>query len=179
MDGFWIVVVLGLPLLWLGLTFNSLVNRRNHVRFAFATIDVQLKKRFDLVPNLVETVKAHAAHEREVLESVTAARSRAAAPGAGWQAQQTLHHELDRLIARAEAYPDLKTDRQFLMLQRQLAECEAQIAAARRAYNASIMDYHNSVEMFPSSLVASIFGFRRMPDFEIAVAERARPDVRL
>ncbi len=117
-----------------GFTFNSLVNRRNQVRLAFASTDVQIKKRHDLIPNLVETVKGFAAHEREALESVTLARSKAAAPGSGWQAQETLHHEVARLIARAEAYPELKSDRQFLMLQRQLAECEAQIAAARRTY---------------------------------------------
>lgn len=179
MDAPWILLILvAVPLLWVALTFNSLVNGRNQVRFAFATIDVQLKKRFDLVPNLVETVKAYAGHEREVLESVTRARSLAAEPGAGWQAQETLNHEVGRLIARVEAMPELKSASNFVMLQRQLAECEAQIAAARRAYNASIMDYHNSVDMFPSSLVAGVFGFRRMPDFEIAIAERSNPHVR-
>lgn len=171
-------MIAAVPLLWLALTYNSLVNRRNQVRFAFATIDVQLKKRFDLVPNLVETVKAFASHEREVLQSVTRARQNASQPGSGWQAQETLHHEVGRLIARAEAYPELKSASNFVMLQRQLAECEAQIAAARRTYNASIMDFHNSVDMFPSSIAAAMFGFRRMPDFEIAVAERNNPHVR-
>ncbi len=178
MDSIWPLLLIALPLLWLVFTFNSLVNHRNQVRLAFATIDVQLKKRHDLIPNLVETVRAFAAHEREVLESVTRSRSQAAAPGSGWQAQEHLHHEVGRLIARAEAYPDLKSDRQFLMLQRQLAECEAQIAAARRSYNTSVMDYHNSVDMFPSSLVARMFSFKHKPAFEIAVAERSRPDVR-
>jgi LemA protein len=148
------------------------------MKYAFASIDVQLKKRFDLVPNLVATVKGYAAHECEVLEAVTRARGEAAATGAGWDAQQTLQHEVGRLIARAEAYPELKADGQFMMLQRQLAECEAQIAAARRTYNASIMDYHNAIEMFPSSLIAPIFGFRHMPEFEIAIAERSNPNVR-
>lgn len=179
MDIPWLpILLLAVPLLWLAFTYNSLVNRRNQVRFAFATIDVQLKKRFDLVPNLVETVKAYASHERETLESVTRARQQAAAPGAGWQAQETLNHEVGRLIARAEAYPDLKSAANFVMLQRQLTECEAQIAAARRTYNASIMDYHNSIEMFPSSLVAGLFGFQHLPEFEIAIAERGNPHVR-
>lgn len=169
--------ILALPLLWILFSFNSLVNARNQVRLAFATIDVQLKKRFDLVPNLVETVKGYAAHEKDVLETVTSARKDAAQPGSGWQAQENLQHAIGALVVRAEAYPDLKASGHFLMLQRQLAECEAQIAAARRTYNASVMDYNNSVEMFPSSLVAGIFRFRRCPEFEIAIAERANPNV--
>lgn len=179
MDFPWLLLLLlGVPLLWLAFTYNSLVNARNQVRYAFSTIEVQLKKRFDLVPNLVETVKGYAAHECEVLESVTRARAGTLAPGAGWQAQEHLQHEVGRLVARAEAYPELKSNGNFLMLQRQLAECEAQIAAARRTYHASIMDYHNSVEMFPSSIVASLFSFKKMPDFEIAVTERVNPHVR-
>jgi len=172
------VGLLAVALLWLLITYNSLVNRRNQVRYAFASTDVQLKKRYDLVPNLVQTVKGFAAHERELMESVARARTQTREAGAGWQAQENLHHAVGALIARAEAYPDLKSDRNFVMLQRQLAECEAQIAAARRAYNASIMDYHNAIEMVPSSLVAGMFGFRHLPAFEIAVAERANPHVR-
>jgi LemA protein len=179
MDFSWpLLLALAIPLLWLAFTFNSLVNLRNQVRLAFATTDVQLKKRHDLIPNLVETVRAFAAHERETLEAVTLARSQATASRSDWQAQENLQHQVARLIARAEDYPDLKSDRQFLMLQRQLAECEAQIAAARRTYNASIMDYHNSVEMFPSSLVARLFSFRHLPPFEAAIAERSLPHVR-
>ena len=173
-----VVALLVIVLLWLVITYNSLVNGRNQVRYAFASTDVQLKKRYDLVPNLVETVKAFAAHERDLMESVAKARAGTMAAGAGWQAQEHLHQALGTLIARAEAYPQLKSDRNFVMLQRQLAECEAQIAAARRAYNASIMDYHNSIEMVPSSIVAGAFGFRHLPAFEIAVAERSNPHVR-
>jgi len=170
--------VLALPLLWVLIVFNSLVNLRNQVAFAFATIDVQLKKRHDLVPNLVETVKGYAAHESETLEAVTQARNDAERPGAGWEAEENLRHAVGALVARAEAYPDLKASGHFLMLQRQLAECEAQIAAARRTYNASVMDYNNRVEMFPSSLVAKVGNFKRKPEFEIAVAERSAVDVR-
>jgi LemA protein len=173
----WLCVLL-LPGLWVLIVFNSLVNLRNQVRLAFSTIDVQLKKRHDLVPNLIETVKGYATHERDTLEEVTAARNHAAEPGAGWQSQENLQRAVGRLIARAEAYPDLKASGHFLMLQRQLSECEAQIAAARRSYNASVMDYNNRVEMFPSSLVAGLFKFARKPEFEIAIAERAAPDVR-
>lgn len=179
MDSLWgLLCVLLVPGIWVLVAYNSLVNGRNQVRLAFSTIDVQLKKRFDLVPNLVETVKGYASHEGEVLEHVTLARNQAAAPGAGWQAQENLSHAVGSLIARAEAYPDLKASGHFLMLQRQLAECEAQIAAARRTYNASVMDYNNSVEMFPSSLIAGLFHFERKPEFEIAIAERENPDVR-
>lgn len=179
MDSLWgLLCVLLVPGIWVLFTYNSLVNLRNQVRLAFSTIDVQLKMRFDLVPNLVETVKGYAAHESEVLENVTLARNQAASPGAGWQAQENLQLAVGTLIARAEAYPDLKASSHFLMLQRQLAECEAQIAAARRTYNASVMDYNNSVEMFPSSLIAGLFRFTRKPEFEIAIAEREAPDVR-
>jgi LemA protein len=170
--------LLALPGLWLLFTFNGLVNLRNQVRLAFSTIDVQLKQRHDLIPNLVETVKGYATHERETLEAVTAARNLAAQPGAGWAAQEHLQQAVGQLIARAEAYPDLKASGHFLMLQRQLAECEAQVAAARRSYTSSVMDYNNRVEMFPSSLVAGLFGFARKPEFEIAIAEREAPDVR-
>ncbi|MBK1881417.1 LemA family protein [Luteolibacter pohnpeiensis] len=179
MEIIWLLLaVIVVFLLWLAITYNSLVNRRNQVRYAFATIDVQLKKRFDLVPNLVETVKGYAAHEREVLEAVTKARQQALSHRSSWHDQEMLHQEVGRLVATAEAYPDLKSDRQFLMLQRQLAECEAQIAAARRTYNASVMDYNNSVGMVPSSIVASMFNFKTMPQFEIAVNERTNPNVR-
>lgn len=101
--------LLAFPGLWVLLTFNGLVNLRNQVAMAFSTIDVQLKQRHDLVPNLVETVKGYAAHERETLEEVTAARNLAAQAGAGWAAQEHLQHAVGRLIARAEAYPDLNT----------------------------------------------------------------------
>lgn len=172
----WLCVLL-IPGLWALIVFNGLVNARNQVRLAFSTIDVQLKKRHELIPNLVQTVKGYAAHEAEVFEAVTRARNEAVQPGAGWQAQENLQHAVGSLIARAEAYPELKASDHFLMLQRQLAECEAQIAAARRSYNSSIMGYNNSVEMFPSSLVAGLFGFKRKPEFEIAVAERGNPNV--
>ncbi|MGJ8632618.1 MAG: LemA family protein [Luteolibacter sp.] len=173
----WLILI-GLPLVWVLLAYNGLVNGRNQVAFAFATIDVQLKKRFDLVPNLVETVKGYAAHEREAMEAVTLARQEVAKPEAGWGDERNLQDAVGRLVARAEAYPDLKADGHFMLLQRQLTECEAQIAAARRAYNASVMDYNNRVEMVPSSLVAGMFNFRKMSEFEIAIAERGVPDVR-
>ena len=176
-----LLLFLGVPALFIllvvALIYNTLVNRRNQVRYAFSCIDVQLKKRFDLVPNLVETVKAYAAHERELLTAVTQAREAAGRPGASWNQEEMLQQQVQLLIARAEAYPELRANDQFLLLQRQLSECEEQIAAARRAYNASVMDYHNSIGMFPSSLIASMFRFTAMPSFEAAVAERANVHV--
>jgi LemA protein len=167
-------LLLLLPLgLFFILVFNGLINRRNQVRLALSSIDVQLKYRHDLVPNLVETVKKYASHEREVFEAVAKARSQAAASGAGWAKQEHFQQVVSQLIARAEAYPELKASDQFLMFQRQLSECEAQIAAARRSYAASVMDYHNSIEMFPSSLVAAMFRFQRAKEFEIAIEERS------
>ena len=159
-------------LLVVALMYNTLVNRRNQVRYAFSCIDVQLKKRFDLVPNLVETVKGYAAHESELFTAVTKAREAVARPGASWNQEEMLQQQVHLLMARAEAYPELRANDQFLMLQRQLSECEEQIAAARRAYNASVMDYQNSIGMFPSSIIASMFQFQPMPSFEAAVAER-------
>lgn len=176
-----LLLVVGVPtlilLLIVVIIYNTLVNRRNQVRYAFSCIDVQLKKRFDLVPNLVETVKGYAAHERELLTAVTQAREAAGRPGASWTQEEMLQQQVQLLIARAEAYPELQANEQFLMLQRQLSECEEQIAAARRAYNASVMDYQNSIGMFPSSVIASMFRFTPMPSFEAAVAERANVHV--
>lgn len=175
------MLVIGVPtlllLLVVAIMYNTLINRRNQVRYAFSCIDVQLKKRFDLVPNLVETVKGYAAHERELLTSVTQAREAAGRPGASWTQEEMLQQQVQLLIARAEAYPELRANEQFLLLQRQLTECEEQIAAARRAYNASVMDYQNAIGMFPSSIIASMFRFTAMPSFEAAVAERANVNV--
>lgn len=175
------LLILGVPILVLllvvALIYNTLVNRRNQVRYAFSCIDVQLKKRFDLVPNLVETVKGYASHERELLTAVTQAREAAGRPGASWNHEEMLQQQVQLLMARAEAYPELRANDQFLLLQRQLTECEEQIAAARRAYNASVMDYQNSIGMFPSSVIASMFRFTAMPSFEAAVAERANVHV--
>ena len=173
-----LMIPLVILLLVVVMIYNSLVNRRNQVRYAFSCIDVQLKRRFDLIPNLVETVKGYAAHESELFQAVAAARADVARAGASWAQEEMLHQQTQLLIARAEAYPELKANEQFLLLQRQLSECEEQIAAARRAYNASVMDYHNSIGMFPSSIIASLFQFQAMPSFEAAVAERHPVDVK-
>ncbi len=171
------MILLLLPLIVIAIIYNGLVNRRNQVRYAFSSIDVQLKKRFDLIPSLVETVKGYAAHETQLLESVVRARQQIAQQST-WTGEELLGSQLAQLMARVEAYPQLKADGQFLFLQRSLSECEEQIAAARRVYNSSVMDYHNSIHMFPSSIVASLFAFREMSSFEVAVEERGNPSVR-
>ncbi len=185
MDGILLatIVAVGLPLLALILMYNGHVNRRNAVDYAYASIDVQLKKRWDLIPNLVNTVKGYAQHERELFENVINARRQARekhdASFERFEGERTIDNQLPRLLAVAESYPDLKADKQFLNLQRNLTEVESQISAARRAYNAAVMDYNNGVDMFPCSIVASMFGFRRRQHFQTPPQQRQNTPVSL
>ena len=152
------------------LVFNRLVRLRNMVREGWSGIDVQLKRRNDLIPNLVETVKSYAAHERSVLEDVTRLRaSSVAATGVANQASaaQALTGSLGRLLALAEAYPQLKADQNFLELQKQLAETEDQIQMARRYYNGSARNLNIAIQSFPAVLLAGALGFREEPFFEL------------
>ena len=168
--------------------YNGLVNLRNRFRNAFAQIDVQLKRRHDLIPNLVETAKAFLAHERETLEAVIAARnlaegarSRAAANPGDAQAMQGLASAeaglsgvLGRLFALSEAYPDLKSDKTMMQLSEELSTTENKISFARQAFNDAVMRYNNKCEMVPSNLVANMFRFQRAEFFEVeAESERA------
>ena len=170
------VALIALPMMIVIVMYNGHVNRRNAVDYAFASIDVQLKKRWDLIPNLVNTVKGYAKHERELFENITQARQQARERHnksyKRFEGERMIDHELPRLIAVAESYPELKSDKQFLNLQRNLTEIESQIAAARRAYNAAVMNYNNGVDMFPSSIIASICGFKRRQHFETDARER-------
>lgn len=172
-----LIIAVGFPLLVIAFIYNGHVNRRNAVDYAYASIDVQLKKRWDLIPNLVNTVKGYAKHEKELLENITRARQQAQERHDDslerFEGERHIDNELPRLIAVAEAYPELKSDKNFLHLQRNLTEIESQIAAARRAYNAAVMDYNNGVDMFPSSIVASVFGFTRRQHFETSTSERS------
>ena len=146
--------------------YNGLVARRNAAHNAFASLDANLQKRFDLIPNLVATVKGYMTHERDTLEALTRLReqgSRAQNEGASAQL-------IGQIMARAEAYPDLKASANFLHLQRTLNEIEEQISASRRAFNATVADYNNAVETFPGSLLASSFGFSKR-DFYAAENE--------
>lgn len=161
--------------------FNRLVKLRNMTEEGWSGIDVQLKKRADLIPNLIETVRGYMTHERELLEEVT--KSRAQAQGAGdmaekAQAEGLLGRALGKLFAVAENYPDLKANENFLELQNSLSDVENTIEMARRYYNGSVRELNIAVESFPSNLVASMFGFHKSDFFEIESADREVPKVR-
>ena len=173
---------LALVILWVILTYNGLVRLRNRTKEAWADIDVQLKRRYNLIPNLVETVKGYASHERELFEKVTEARARAMGAtdvkekGA---AENALSQTLKSLFAVSESYPDLKASQNFLELQRELRDTEDKIQAARRFYNANVRDLSIKIESFPANLIASTLGFAKMELFELTEAvERATPTVK-
>lgn len=168
-----IYVILGLialAVISLILIYNGLVSKRQRCNQAFADIDVQLKQRRDLIPNVVEAVKGYASHERETLDAVIEARNSATAAGTPdekAQAESALSGALGRLFALAEAYPDLKANTNFLQLQDELSETEDKLAAARRFYNSAVQDYNTATEQFPGSIVAGMFGFVRRTFFDI------------
>lgn len=150
--------------------YNSLVSKKQRVNQAFADIDVQLKQRQNLIPNLVETVKGYATHERETLDAVISARNSAVAansPGEMAQAEGVLTSALGKLFALAEAYPDLKANENFKDLQDELSVIEDKLAAARRFYNAAVQDYNTSREQFPNSIVAGMFNFPEREFFDL------------
>jgi LemA protein len=175
-----VVVVLLLIAAYLGLTYNRLVRLRNRTETAWSQIDVQLKRRYDLIPNLVETVRGYASHERETLEGVIEARQQAiAAPDVEQQAQaeNLLTGMLRQLFALSEAYPDLKANENFASLQAELTQTEEQIAFARRYFNERVLGYDNAIEMFPSNMVASLFSFQQKPYFEAETESREPVEV--
>lgn len=183
-----IFVVLGavilLPAVFLIGNFNRFVRVRQHIRESWSDIEVELKRRYELVPNLVETVRGYATHERTVLERVIELRNRAVASHgtAGEQSvdETALQIGMKQLFAVVEGYPQLKADAHFLALQQELANCEDRIAAARRFFNANVRDMNQLCESFPSSLVAGMFGFERATYFELSSeAERVVPRVSL
>jgi LemA protein len=169
-----VVVLVGIAL---AVSFNRFVSQRNLIRNAFANIDTELRRRYDLIPNLVETVKGYAAHEREVFEEVTRARAAAAgtsgqSPAAQAAAEGPFVAALGRLFAVAENYPELKANENFLALQSELSNTEDRIQASRRFYNANVQDYNRRVQSFPSVFVARMFRFKEEEFFEIPEAER-------
>ncbi|MBN2489441.1 MAG: LemA family protein [Planctomycetes bacterium] len=173
----WIALAIaGGFLLVIAVIFNTLIGRRNRVRSVFGTIDAMLKKRWDLLPNLVSAVQGYLAHERELFERIALARSRIAKPRLGTNesvvADNLVTEAVGRFFATVERYPELKASRHVLHLQRTLTELEEQISAARRAYNAAVNDYNNAVEMFPSSLVARMMRYAPMDFFAIPGEER-------
>ena len=158
-------------LLWAALNYNFLIRIRQQVRESWSGIDTELKRRYDLVPNLVETVKGYAAHERQVLTAVTEARAAAQAstgsPGSQAEDEKELVDSMRRLLAVAEDYPDLKASEHYLALQQELANTEDRIQAARRFYNGNVRDLNTRIEVFPSNLIASMFNFAKEEYFEV------------
>jgi LemA protein len=162
--------------------YNKLITLRNTVKSSWSDIDVQLKKRYDLVPNLVETVKGYASHEKSVFEKVTQARSmamQATAPAEKARAENMLGETLKSLFAVAEAYPELKASVNFTQLQGQLQELENSIEYARRYYNAVVRDFNITIESVPSNIVASMFNFKQAEFFELAEPEAERKPVKV
>jgi LemA protein len=176
-----IVAVLVLLVVWVVAMYNGLVRSRNRVDNAWAQIEVQLKRRWDLIPNLIETVKGYAAHERGTFEAVTAARTaaqQAKGPAATAQAEGILGQALGRLFAVAEAYPDLKASQNFLELQAQLSDTENKIAVSRQVYNDTVLTFNNAIQTFPAVILANSFGFTKREFFEVTdAAEREAPHV--
>lgn len=174
-----LIVVLGLVVI---LIYNRLVALRQTTRQAWGDIDVQLKQRHDLVPNLVETVKGYASHEKETLENVIKARQTAIDVSGSTkelaQAENMLSGALRQLFALAESYPDLKANTNFLELQTELADLENKIAAARRFFNNAVAEYNTAIEQFPAVVLANSFGFKAEDFFEVAATERATPSVK-
>ena len=173
-----VLIILGVVVVFFIGIYNALITLRNRAKNAWAQVDVQLRRRYDLIPNLVETVKGYAAHEKETFQNVTEART--AAMNAGTvqeqgQAENMLSGALKSLFAVAENYPDLKANQNFLMLQEELAGTEGKIAYARQFYNDSVMKFNTKQEVFPSNIVAGMFRFEKMEYFEIEEEEAREP----
>ena len=180
----WIVIgIVAIILIFFIATYNGLVGLRNQLRNAWAQIDVQLKRRYDLIPNLIETVKGYMKHERETMEAVTKARNLAQSVastdvGARSKAEDALSGALSKLLAVVENYPDLKANQNFLALQEELTSTENKISFSRQYYNDSVLNLNNKIQMFPSNVVAGMTGFKQGEFFEVeAAAEREAPKV--
>lgn len=179
----WIILI-GVVILVAGVItiYNKLIRLRNTVKSSWSDIDVQCKKRFDLVPNLVETVKGYASHERTVFEKVTEARTmamKATTPAEMAKAENMIRDTLKSLFAVAEAYPELKANQNFIQLQTQLQELENNIEYARRYYNAVVRDFNILIESFPSNLIANMFHFKQAELFQLEAPEVERKPVRV
>lgn len=175
-----VAVIVVLVLLFGVSAYNGLVKLRNKVRDQWAQIDVLLKRRTDLIPNLVETVKGYATHEKETLDAVISARNKVVGAKSTEEeinADGELTRALGRLMAVAEAYPDLKANTSFLNLQNELKDTEDKIAYARQFYNDAVLTYNNKVEMFPSSIIAGMFNFKKEAFFQATDAEKEAPKV--
>ena len=178
----WIIlIVVAVIVLYVISTYNGLVVLRNKVKDQWSQIEVQLKRRADLIPNLVETVKGYAAHEKDTLEAVVSASNKAVSattPKAEMQDNGELSQALGRLFALTEAYPDLKANTNFVDLQNQLKETEDKISYSRQFYNDTVLKYQNKKESFPSNIIAGMFGFKTFKFFEAEEQDRKVPEVK-
>jgi LemA protein len=174
-----VVVVLVLAVI---IIYNSLINKKNQVENVFASIDAMLKKRYDLIPNLVSTVQTYMQHERGTLNELTELRAKAISGGLSTDEKVGLDNKLSKtlggIMVAVENYPDLKANQNFLQLQGSLNEVEEQISAARRAYNSAVTNYNNAVEMFPTNVFASAMNYQRKQVFEISEGERQNVNVK-
>ena len=173
--------VLLMGVLILVVMYNGLIGKKNQVQNAFATVDVQLKKRHDLIPNLIAAVKQYMVHEAGLLTKVTELRARSQGGGIGAREKVALENQISQamggIMVAVENYPDLKASQNFLNLQGSLSEVEEQLSAARRAFNAAATDFNDAVQMFPTNMMAKSMGYRRRPLFEIPAAQRENPNV--
>lgn len=170
-----LLIILAALVLWVVLIYNGLIRLKNRVDEAWSDIDVQLKRRYDLIPNLINTVKGYAAHERELFEKVTAARTAAMGaqtPADKEKAENMLSGALKSLFAVAEAYPDLKANQNFLELQRELTDTEDKIQASRRFYNGNVRDFNTKIEVFPSNIIAGMLHFVKREFFQADASEK-------
>jgi len=178
----WIIIlIVAVPLLWLAGTYNRLITLRNRADEAWSDIDVQLRRRHDLIPNLVETVKGYASHEKGVFEEVTKARAQAISaeksgdPKQMQEAENMLSGTLKTLFAVSENYPDLKASQNFVELQRELRDTEDKIQASRRFYNSNVRDINIKIQSFPSNIVANLFSFKKRDFFQVEEPEVKEP----
>jgi len=176
-----LLVILVIIVIWVIAMYNGLITLKNRTDEAWSDIDVQLKRRYDLIPNLINTVKGYAAHEKEVFEKVTEARTQAmnaGSTGEKMQAENALSGTLKSLFAVAENYPDLKANQNFLELQKELTDTENKIMASRRFYNGNVRDFNTKLQVFPTNLMAGTLGFSQREFFEMAEGEKAVPEVK-
>jgi len=177
----WILGILALIAVWLIATYNGLISLKNKTDEAWSDIDVQLKRRYDLIPNIVETVKGYASHESGTFQKVIEARNTAMGAKSvaeHAQAENMLSQTLKSMFALAEAYPDLKANQNFLSLQQDLSDTEDKIQSARRFYNGNVRDFNTKLQVFPTNMIGSALGFTKRDFFEIAEGEKAVPQVK-
>jgi LemA protein len=173
--GLIVLILIIVAIIWAIAVYNGLITLKNRVDEAWSDIDVQLKRRYDLIPNLINTVKGYAAHEKEVFEKVTEARTRAMNAGSGQEkadAENALSGTLKTLFAVSENYPDLKANQNFLELQRELTDTEDKIQASRRFYNGNVRDFNIKIQVFPNNIFAGMLGFSKRDFFEAAEGEK-------